>query len=188
MDRDWDLVWFWLIWWVLGFDLGWGCGWWVRWLRWVGLKLWVMVSMDWFRWFGLRLWVAAGSWITVEIGFWFGLRLRVELRWLDFGERWVNDCVVLVVVVESWKRKVGGGYIVGFFFFLVVGGCKLRSGGRVRLLGPRLCFFFPWCRGLWLWLVGQQWRWWRWLLLLCSDGLVFVVIVYHYFNELFILF
>ena len=54
-----------------------------------------------------------------------------------------DDYVVFVAVVESWKRKVGGGYIVGFFFFLVVGGCKLRSGGRVRLLGPGLCFFFP---------------------------------------------
>ena len=53
-----------------------------------------------------------------------------------------DDYVVFVAVVESWKRKVGGGYIVGFFF-LVVGGCKLRSGGRVRLLGPGLCFFFP---------------------------------------------
>ena len=53
-----------------------------------------------------------------------------------------DDCVVFVAMVESWKRKVGGGYIVVFFFFLVVGGCKLRSGGRVRLLGPGLCFFF----------------------------------------------
>ena len=42
--------------------------------------------------------------------------------------------------------------------------------------GPGLCFFFPsscYC-SLWLWMVGQQWKW---LLLLCCDdccdGLVF---------------
>ena len=35
--------------------------------------------------------------------------------------------------------------------FVVVGGCRLRSGGRGRLLGCG-------CSGMWLWLVGQQWR------------------------------
>ena len=118
---------FWLIWWVLGFDLGWGYGWWVRWLRWVRLKLWVMASMGWFRWFRLRLWVAVGSWIAFEIGFWFGLRFWVELRWLDFGERWVT---VTVLCLWLWLRGGRGRLVVAelwvfflFLFFAVVGGC-----------------------------------------------------------------
>ena len=56
-----------------------------------------------------------------------------------------GDCAVFVVMVERWERKVGGGWIVGFFFFFffaVVGGCRLRSGGKGRLLGPGLCVFF----------------------------------------------
>ena len=35
------------------------------------------------------------------------------------------------------------------------------------------CVFFfssSYCRSLWLWMVGQRWKW---LLLLCCDGLVF---------------
>ena len=51
--------------------------------------------------------------------------------------------------VEKWrKRKVVGAWIMFFFFF----------------------FFFSFsscCRSLWLWMVGQQWKW---LLLLCYDG------------------
>ena len=108
-----------------------------------------------------------------------------------------GDCAMFVVVVERWNRKVGGGWIVGFFFFFwlfaVVGGCRLRSGGRRRLLGARLCaracvcvcFFspLPWflvvACGLW----GND-----------SSGycycvvMVFVMVVYYYFDELFILF
>ena len=78
---------------------------------------------------------------------------------------------MFVVVVERWNRKVGGGWIVGFFFLAVVGGCRLRSGEKGRLLGPGLCVFFfsfsSCCRSLWLWMVGQQWKG---LLLLCCDG------------------
>ena len=60
-----------------------------------------------------------------------------------------DDCVVFVVVVERWKRKVGGGWIVGLFVCFV------------------FFFFSLCCSNLWLWLVGQ---WWKWLLLLCCDG------------------
>ena len=148
---------FWLIWWVLGFDLGWGCGWWVRWLRWVGLKLWVVASMGWFGWFGLRLWVAAESWIASEIGFWFGLRFWVELRWLDFGERWVTVtvlCLCLWLVVAGWEVAEEEG-------------CW-----GLDCVCVCVCFFFSssCCRSLWLWMVGQRWKW---FLLLCCDGLVF---------------
>ena len=51
-----------------------------------------------------------------------------------------------VLCLWLWLRVGRGRLVVAtlwvFFFFLVVGGCKLRSGGRVRLLGPGLCFFF----------------------------------------------
>ena len=54
-----------------------------------------------------------------------------------------GDFAIFVVAVERWKRKVGGGWIVVFFFFFAgVGGYRLRSGGRGRLLGLGLCFFF----------------------------------------------
>ena len=97
-------------------------------MGWVGLKLWVVASMGWFRWFGLRLWVAAGSWIASEIRFWFGLRFWVELRWLDFSERWV---MVTVLCLWLWLRGGRGRLVVAglwvffflFLFFTVVGGC-----------------------------------------------------------------
>ena len=95
-----------------------------------------------------------------------------------------GDCAVFVVVVERWKRKVGGGWIVGFFFFFsVVGGCRLRSGGRGRLLWPGLCFFFP-CAAV---VCGCGWRGNGGGGRCCCDGLIFEAGVYHYFNEVFIL-
>ena len=38
-----------------------------------------------------------------------------------------------------------------------------------------LFFSSSYCRSLWLWMVGQQWKW---LLLLCCDGLVFFFFFY----------
>ena len=64
---------------------------------------------------------------------------------------WLRGGRERLVVARLW---------VFFFFFPMVGGCQLRSGGRGRLLGARLCaracvcVFFPLYHGFWLWLVA----------------------------------
>ena len=57
---------------------------------------------------------------------------------------------IVADLVHGFFLAVGCGSWV-FFCLAVVGGCKLRIGGRGRLLGYGCC-------GLWLWLVGQRWR------------------------------
>ena len=56
----------------------------------------------------------------------------------------------LVDLVHGFFLAVGCG-LWGFFCLAVVGGCRLRCGGRGRLLGCGCC-------GMWLWLVGQRGR------------------------------
>ena len=135
------------------------------------MKLCVVASMGWFRWFGLTLWVAPRSWIASEIGFWFGLRFWVELQWLDFGERRVT---VTVLCLWLWLRGGRGRLVVArlwvFFFFFSYGWwLPVEKWRKRKVVRSSYC-----CRNLWLWMVGQQWKW---LLLLCCDvccdGLVF---------------
>ena len=97
---------------------------------------------------------------------------------------WLRGGIERLVVARLWV------FFFFFWLFAVVGGCRLRSGGRGRLLGARLCArarvcvcFFPstvvFGCGLW----GND-----------SSGycycvvMVFVMVVYYYFDELFILF
>ena len=87
----------------------------------------------------------------------------------------LGDCAVFVVMVERWKRKVGGGWIVGFFFFVVGWWLLIEKWWKRKVVGAWIVFFFSssssYCRSLGLWMVGQRWKW---LLLLCCDGLVFL--------------
>ena len=124
---------------------------------WFGLRLWVVsqaTSMGWVEVAGCGfdgliqvIWVEVVGCSQIMDRVWDWVLIWIEVQgWASMTWfRWEvshGDCVVFVVVVERWKRKVGGGWIEGFFFFTVVGGCQLRSGKRGRLLGPRLCFFF----------------------------------------------
>ena len=120
--------------------------------------------------------VVGCSWIMDRVWDWVLIWIEI-LGWASMAWfRWEvshSDCVVFVVVVERWKSQVGGGWIVGFIFVLFVcfvfcvcmcvcvcvcGGCQLKSGERGRLFGAWK-FFFSYYRGLWLSLMGQQWKW-----------------------------
>ena len=105
-------------------SFGWFGGFWVcDWVEVVGCGRIMDCVWDW-----VLIWIEVLGWVLMA---WF--------RW----EVSHGDCAVFVVAVERWKRKVGGGWIVVFFFFFAgVGGYRLRSGGRGRLLGLGLCFFF----------------------------------------------
>ena len=123
-------------------------------------------------WDWVLIWIEVLGWASMA---WF--------RW----EISHSDYAMFVVVVERWKRKFGGGWIVGFFFFffflvwLVVADSEVAK--EEGCWGLDCVFFFSssCCRSLWLWMVGQRWKW---VLLLCYDcccnGLVFGFGIYCY--------
>ena len=53
-----------------------------------------------------------------------------------------GDCVVFVVVVERWKRKVGGGWIEGFFFFYCGWWLPVEKWQKRKVVGAWIVFFF----------------------------------------------
>ena len=151
-------------------------------LRWfVGLILWLCSSRSWvwFRGFllammglnfvvvkfvgenvldGVAVGLATGygwlcfngsDWFVGSTGSWFvGFFFAMDRGWFGRGS-W------LIWLIWFMDFFYCGLWFMGFFCLAVVGGCRLRSGGRGRLLG---CGYY----GIWLWLVGQQWRWFHW--------------------------
>ena len=103
-------------------------------------------------WFRLRLWVVSQvtsmGWVEV-VGCGFDGLIRVI--WVEvvgcgrIMDR-VWDWVLIWVEVLGWASMAWFRWEVSHsdcaVFVFVVGGCRLRSGGRWRLLGPGLCFFF----------------------------------------------
>ena len=138
--------------------LGWSCG---LWLRWIDLG-----DLGW----GCGLRSDHGS----------RLRLGFDLDWVS---RLSFDDLISMRGESRWLCCVCGyGWEVGkegwwwldcgvFFFFLlwlVVVGWEVAE--KEGCWGLDCVFFFSFsscCRSLWLWMVGQQWKW---LLLLCCDG------------------
>ena len=101
--------------------------------------------------FGRGSWVNVLRWFrSVHRSDWFMVRgFFFFLPWI------VADLVVGRGWFGSWVFFGCGLWFMCFFCLAVVGGCRLRSGERGRLLGYGYC-------GMWLWLVGQWWRWFRW--------------------------
>ena len=136
--------------------MGWSC---VLWLRWVDLG-----DLGWRC--GLR--PDHGS----------HLRLGFDLDW---GSGLSFNGLILVRGESQWLCCVCGcGWEVeeegwwwldcGFFFFFSYGWwLPVEKWRKRKVVRSSYC-----CRNLWLWMVGQQWKW---LLLLCCDvccdGLVF---------------
>ena len=123
-----------------------------------------------------------------EIRFWFGSRFWVELWWLDFGERWAT---MIVLCLWLWLRGGRARLVVAglwvFFFFGCSWWLSIEKWPKRKVVGGLDCvffFFFPSScyRSLWLWMVGQQWKW---LLLLCCDG-YYVGLVFFFFFPSFV--
>ena len=77
-----------------------------------------------------------------------------------------------------WLRGGKGRLVVAglwVFFFAVGWWLLIEKWQKRKVVGAWIVFFFlsssSYCRSLGLWMVGQRWKW---LLLLCCDGLVFL--------------
>ena len=126
-------------------SFGWFGGFWVcDWVEVVGCGRIMDRVWDW-----VLIWIEVLGWASMA---WF--------RW-DVSH---GDYAVFVVAVERWKRKVGGGWIVAYFFFwlgLVVAGWEVAE--EEGCWGLDYVFFSSsYCRSLWLWMVGQRWKWLLW--------------------------
>ena len=81
---------------------------------------------------------------------------------------------------------VGGLWVCILFYFAMVNSCRLRSG-RGRLLGAGVYFLIFIFFLLWF-VVMASGPTMEVVEVAVVVALIFVVVVYHYFNELFILF
>ena len=147
--------------------LDWSCGLWLWWVD----------SGDLGRGYGLRQ--DHGSRLRLGFDLDWGSRLNFDGLISMRGEpRWL--CCVCGC---GWEVEEEGWWWLDcgcFFFWLQLVVVSWEVTKEEGCWGPGLCFFFPsscYC-SLWLWMVGQQWKW---LLLLCyddcCDGLVFFFFV-----------
>ena len=140
-------------------------------LGWLCLMVWPWVSS--ISCSSICSWVVGDCASMGPIGSWVDLASWVVGR----GSRWLCvDGLICLISIKLccvfgcgwlWEVEEEGWWWLDCRFLSLslslVGGHGLRSGRETLLVAGFFFFFFS-CCGLWLWLVGQ---WWRWPLLLC---------------------
>ena len=143
-------------------SFGWFGGFWVLiWVEVVGGELGDFDGLGWSCGLWLR-WVDSG-----DLGWGCGLRSnhgsRLRLGFdLGWGSGLSFDGLISVRGESQWLCCV---CVCGWWL-------PVEKWRKMKVVGAWIVFFFSssYCHSLWLWMVGQRWKW---LLLLCCDGLVF---------------